>query len=252
MLVPAALEALFPGRIDLGIGRAPGADPAASSALRWSRNIAEDDFPERLNELIMFETRGFPEGHAFHSVYAMPTEVPLPPIWLLGSSDYSADHAASVGTGFSFAHHFTSYDAVTAMVAYREKFRSSRWRTKPHAILTVHVVCADTDEESEHLVATSDLNYIRSARGEYLPLSSPEEALAHAYAPGDSERIRTSRARLFVGSPERVYRQLVPLIESTKADELMITTMIYDHGARRRSYELIAKRFGQAMPAGQL
>src|SRR5882672_840751 len=140
------LEALFPGRIDLGLGRAPGTDPVTSYALRRRQDIAaDDDFLERFQELLLLETRGFPATHPFNSVYAMPKETPLPPIWLLGSSGYSAELAAAVGAGFSFAHHFAGYDAVAAMRAYRNKFQPSAWRERPAAILAVHVVCADTD-----------------------------------------------------------------------------------------------------------
>jgi luciferase family oxidoreductase group 1 len=243
------LEALFPSRIDLGVGRAPYTDPVTCNALRRQQNVSEDDFLERFQELILLETRGFPEGHPFNIVHAMPTGVPLPPIWLLGSSAYSAELAAAVGIGFAFAHHFSEYDAAAAMRAYRDKFRPSQWREQPSAILAVHIVCAETCVEAEHLAATCDLNYVRSARGEYLPLESPEEALAYAYAPVDRERIRESRARLFVGRPATVHSQLAPLIAATKADELMITSMIYDHAARRRSYELMAEEFGLAVPA---
>src|SRR5258705_9103655 len=116
------LEALFPGRIDLGIGRAPGTDPVTSYALRrrQDQNTApDDDFLERFQELILFERRGFPEGHPFNAVYAMPKDIALPPIWLLGSSGYSAQLAAMVGMGFSFAHHFSDHDAVAPMLGYR-------------------------------------------------------------------------------------------------------------------------------------
>jgi luciferase family oxidoreductase group 1 len=239
------LEALFPGRIDLGIGRAPGTDPVTSYALRRRQNVAEDDdFLERFQELLLLETRGFPATHAFHSVYAMPKETPLPPIWLLGSSRYSAELAAAVGAGFSFAHHFAGYDAVAAMRSYRDKFQPSVWRERPAAILAVHVVCSDTDAEAETIAATVDLNFVRRARGEYLPLASPQEALAHGYSPADRERIRLNRARLFVGSAPTVKELLAPLFEATQADEVMITSMIYDHAARRHSYELMAQAFG--------
>jgi len=237
------LEALFPGRIDLGIGRAAGTDPVTSKALRW-QGVTEGDFLQRFQELIMLETRKFPEVHPLQTVHAVPTGVPLPPIWLLGSSGYSADLAATAGTGLSFAHHLAKYDAATAMRAYRDKFRPSQWSKRANAILTVHVVCAETDAEAERLAATYDLTYARASRGEYLPLASPEEALAHAYAPGDREQIQRNRARMFVGSPATIHDQLVPLIKATQADELMVSSMIYDHDARRRSYELIAQRFG--------
>ena len=238
------LEALYPGRIDLGLGRAPGTDPATSYMLRRRQGISEeDDFLERFNELMLLETRGFPAGHPFHNVRAMPSDVPLPPIFLLGSSDYSAQLAGQIGAAFSFAHHFANFDAAEAMRLYRDNFKPSPSHGKPYAILATHVVCADTDAEAERLAATVDLNIVRRAKGEYLPLASPEEAAAYEYSPVDRARIAQNRARLSVGTPATVKARLSPLIEATKADELMITTMIFDHQARKRSYELLAPIF---------
>ncbi len=238
------LEALFPGRIDLGIGRAPGTDPVTSYALRRRQETAgDDDFLERFQELILFEREGFPEGHPFRNVHAMPRDIALPPIWLLGSSGYSAELAAAIGAGFAFAHHFASHDALSAMLSYREHFKPSATLARPHAILACAVVCADGDAEAERLAATIDLNWVRRARGEYLPLASPDEALQYTYAPIDRERIAHHRARLFVGTPATALARLQPLIEATQADEVMVTTMIYDHAARRHSYELLAQAF---------
>jgi luciferase family oxidoreductase group 1 len=244
------LEALFPGRIDLGLGRAPGTDPVTSYALRRHQGN-EDDFLERFQELMLLESRGFPDGHPFSRIVAMPSDVPLPPIWLLGSSDYSAELAAAVGAGFSFAHHFASHDAAAAMCSYRERFRPSPQRERPYAILAIAAIAAETDEGAERLASTVDLNWVRRARGEYLPLASPEEALSYPYSPIDRERIAANRARLFVGKPATVRERLQPLIAATKADEVMITTMIYDHGARRCSYELLAEEFGLSSNAAQ-
>jgi len=238
------LEALFPGRIDLGLGRAPGTDPATSYALRRRQGISEeDDFLDRFNELMLLETRGFPAGHPFHNVRAMPSDVKLPPIYLLGSSDYSAQLAGHIGAAFSFAHHFANFDAAEAMQLYRDNFKPSPSHDRPYAILATHVVCADTDQEAERLAATVDLNIVRRAKGEFLPLASPDDAINYDYTPVDRARIAQNRTRLSVGSPEMVKAKLMPLIESTKADELMVTTMLFDHTARKRSYELLAKAF---------
>jgi luciferase family oxidoreductase group 1 len=239
------LEALYPGRIDLGLGRAPGTDPATSYALRRRQGInEEDDFLERFQELMLLETRGFPAGHPFHNVRAMPADVPLPPIYLLGSSDYSAQLAGQIGAAFAFAHHFASFPADEAMRLYRDSFRPSVSHDKPHAILGTQVMVADTDEEAERLALTFDLNTVRRAKGEYLPLASPEEAAAFDYTPVDRARVAQGRNRISVGSPKTVREKLMPLIEATKADELMATSMIFDHTARRRSYELLAQAFG--------
>jgi luciferase family oxidoreductase group 1 len=238
------LEALFPGRIDLGLGRAPGTDPITSVALRRRQDVRDDDdFLERFQELMLIEGRGFPEGHPFQNIRAMPADVPLPPISLLGSSGYSAELAAAIGAGFAFAHHFATHDAVAAMTGYRAHFKPSPALARPHAILGVAVVAADTDAEAERLASTVDLNFVRRAKGEYLPLASPDEAAAYDYSPIDRERVRQGRARLFVGAPKTILARLLPFIAATQADEVMITTMIYDHAARRHSYELMAQAF---------
>jgi luciferase family oxidoreductase group 1 len=239
------LEALFPGRIDLGLGRAPGTDPVTSIALRRRQEIRDDDdFLERFQELLLLEQQGFPDGHPFRNVRAMPADVALPPIYLLGSSGYSAELAAAIGAGFAFAHHFADYDAVAALTSYREHFKPSSTRTRPHAILTIAAVCADTDAQAQRLASTIDLNFVRRAKGEYLPLASPEEATSYSYSPMDRERIAANRRRLFVGTATAIRERLLSFVEQTKADEVMITTMVFDHAARRHSYELLAAAFG--------
>jgi luciferase family oxidoreductase group 1 len=238
------LEALFPGRIDLGLGRAPGTDPVTSYALRRRQDAGgDDDFLERFQELVLFENSAFPQGHPFRSVRAMPQDVALPPIWLLGSSGYSAQLAAMVGAGFAFAHHFADHDAAAAMLSYRDQFRPSPARSSPYAIFACAVVCADSDAEAERLASTIDLNFVRRSRGEYLPLASPEEAAAYPYSPAERGLIARNRARLFAGAPSKVRAELAAMIAATKADEVMITTMLYDHAARRHSYELLADAF---------
>src|ERR1700710_1230107 len=141
------LEALFPGRIDLGLGRAPGTDGATAYALRSRLDRREgDDFLERLHELILWETRDFPAGHPFNNVVAMPDDVPLPPIWVLGSARYPSELAAQVGMGFAFAHHFASHDAFAAMTNYHARFKKEGgWTATPHGILAVAAVAAETD-----------------------------------------------------------------------------------------------------------
>ncbi|GAC1329536.1 MAG: LLM class flavin-dependent oxidoreductase [Beijerinckiaceae bacterium] len=239
-----ALEALFPGRIDLGLGRAPGTDGVTAMALRRRQDPREgDDFLERLQELVLWETGGWPPNHPFRSIVAMPSDVHLPPLWLLGSSDYSAALAGRIGMGFAFAHHFATYDAVAAMKSYRAGFTPSGWSARPHAILAIAVIAAETDAEAERLAASMDLNWLRRAHGEYRPLPSPEEAQAYPYTAADRARMRASRERLFVGTPATIEARLAPLIEATQADELMITSAIFDHAARRRSYELLAEAF---------
>ena len=238
------LEALFPGRIDLGLGRAPGTDPATAYALRARLDGRDgDDFLERLTELMLWETRNFPEGHPFNRVIAMPSDAPLPPIFLLGSSDYSADLSAQIGMGFAFAHHFASYDAVEALTHYRARFKPSPVRATPWAILAVAAIVAETDAEADRIASSMDLNRLRRDRGQYLPLPSPEEALAYPYTDADRAMIARSRRRLFVGSPATVLNKLRGMIEASQADEVMVTSSIYDHDLRKRSYSLLAEAF---------
>jgi luciferase family oxidoreductase group 1 len=239
------LEALFPGRIDLGLGRAPGTDGVTAYALRNRLEVRPgDDFLERLQELMLWETREFPPDHPFNKVVAMPDDTPLPPLWLLGSSDYSAQLAAQVGMGFAFAHHFASFDAVVALTHYRTHFRPSRWRQTPHSILGVAIVATPTDAEAEELAMSMDLNRLQRERGAYLPIPSIAEAKAYPYTEADRAIIARNRAKLFVGSPATVMSRLMPLIEESQADEVMVTSAIYDHDARKRSYGLLAEAFG--------
>ena len=244
------LEALFPGRVDLGLGRAPGTDGATAHALRGRLDRREgDEFLERLHELTLWETRAFPPGHPYNNVVAMPDDTPLPPIWLLGSSDYSSELAAQVGMGFAFAHHFATYDAVAAMTNYRAHFEPSLWRATPHAILAVAVVAAESDAEAERLASSMDLNRLLRDRGQYRPLPSIEEALVYPYGEAERAAIARNRSRLFVGSPATVMQKLQPMIVASQADELMVITAIYDHDARKKSYSLLADAFGLASKA---
>ncbi|HEX2643439.1 MAG TPA: LLM class flavin-dependent oxidoreductase [Thermoanaerobaculia bacterium] len=240
------LEALHPGRIDLGLGRAPGTDPVTSQALR---PFDAEQFPAQIAELIAFSRGEMPEGHPFRSVRVIPEDVELPPIYLLGSSGATARLAGSLGMGYSFARHFSPTPPEPAFRAYREAFRPSKAFPKPHAILGVSVVCADTDERARFLSATLDLSWVRLRTGRPSPLASPEEALAYPYTPEERAAVRGYRALHCVGSPETVRAQLEKLIEETGADELMITTMIYSQEERLRSYELVAEAFRGA-PAG--
>ena len=241
------LEALFPGRIDLGLGRAPGTDGVTAMALR--RHLDDrpgDDFLEKLQELILWETGGFPEGHPFRRVAAMPTDVHLPPIWLLGSSGYSARLSAQVGMGFAFAHHFATHDVYDAMLTYKNAFTASVWMDRPWAILAVAAVIGETEEEAERLASSQDLNRLKRDRGEFGPLPSAEEAAAYPYSEAERQMIRRNRERLFVGTPEAVAARLSEFARSTKADEVMVTSAIHDQEARKRSYSMLIEAVGRS------
>lgn len=240
------LEALFPGRIDLGLGRAPGTDGVTAVALRrHQEKRGGDDFLEKFQELILWESGGFPDNHPFRRVSAMPSDVRLPPMWLLGSSGYSARLAAEVGLGFAFAHHFAQHDVGDAMGAYRAGFKPGAWRTTPWAILAVSAIVADTADEAERLASSQDLSWLRRARGEYGPMPSVEEAARETYGPAEREQIRRNRERMFVGTPDAVRERLGAFASTMRADEIMITSAVHDQEARRRSYALMADVFRQ-------
>ncbi len=171
------LEALHPGRIDLGLGRAPGTDSLTALALRRSREaLSADDFPQRLDELLAFLDGGFPENHPFQQVRAMPDDVPPPDVWLLGSSDFSSQLAAHLGVGFAFAHHINPLPAVRALREYQDNFHPSARMAKPEAILGVSVVCAETDEKAELLARPLELTLLRFRQGRSARFPSVAEA----------------------------------------------------------------------------
>ncbi len=251
------LEALHPGRIDLGLGRAPGTDTLTALALRRSREaLSADDFPQRLEELLLFlgapHTDGgdgtqsgvFSEAHPFQQIRAMPDDVEPPEVWLLGSSDFSSHLAAQLGLGFAFAHHINPLPAVRALREYQDQFRPSARLTQPRAILAVSVVCAETDEEAEILARPLELTLLRFRQGKSARFPSVEEASNYPYTPEDREIIHYNRQRTFIGSPESVRARLSELAAQAGVEEIMVTTMMHRHADRRRSYELLAQAFG--------
>jgi luciferase family oxidoreductase group 1 len=237
------LEALHPGRIDLGIGRAPGTDGVTAMALRRSAAPGADDFPAQLGELLAYAGGGFPAGHPFESVRAVPADVPVPPIWILGSSEYGAQVAAALGVGFAFARHLNPRGAEGIMHAYREAFRPSPDLEEPRAILAVSAIVAESPEVADELASSMGLGLIRLRSGRPSPLPSPEEAAAHDYTPGELDQLRRYRRAQVLGDAEGVRDELAGLAARTAADEVMVMTTVHDHAARRRSYELLAGAF---------
>lgn len=235
------LEALHPGRIDLGIGRAPGTDPATVQALR---PFDAQRFPELLGEMTALSRREFPEDHPFHRIRVVPADVELPPIWLLGSSGASARLAGRLGMGYSFARHFSHTSPLPAIQAYREAFRPSPRFPAPHMILAVSAVCAETAEHAERLASSMDLAWVRLQRGKFGALPTPDEALAYPYTPQERAVVRSYRELTFVGTPESLRARISALVAETGADEVMVTSTIYDHADRLRSFELLADAFG--------
>ena len=165
----------------------------------------------------------------------------LPPLFLLGSSDYSAQLAGEIGCGFGFAQHFSGMPAEAPMLAYRRLFRPTRLGAQPHAILAVAAICAATDAEAERLAASARLSTLRRERGEYRPLPSLAEALAYPYSDAERAQIERGRDRLHVGGPETLRARLADMAARTEADELMIVTAIPDQEARREAYTLLAR-----------
>jgi len=239
------LESLHPGRIDLGLGRAPGSDQLTALAMRRSRDaVVADDFAEQYAELRAFADGTFPADHAFRNVHAVPEDVPLPPVWMLGSSDFGARFAAHIGVGFAFAHHFSPQYTMPAMHLYRSNFRPSAAMPAPHSILTVSVYCAEDAAEAERLAAPHQLSWVRLRSNRPSKLPSPEEALSYPYTPEEKRLAESARRNQIVGTPETVKAEIERLAGETAASEVMITSMIHDHAARLLSYELVAQAFG--------
>jgi luciferase family oxidoreductase group 1 len=246
------LEALYPGRIDLGIGRAPGTDQLTALALRRSREaLLADDFQSQLAEMLAFDNADFPEDHPFRAITAVPFGVQLPPLWLLGSSDYSAQVSAMLGCGFAFARHINPDGAEEAIQLYKERFSPSADLPQPRAIVAVAVICADTEEAADRLARSADLSFLRLRSGKPGLFPSVEEAEAYPYTELERAPARAGRSRYVLGTPERVKAGLDAIVAATGADEVMVTTMVHDHAARLRSFELLAAAFGlphTAMP----
>jgi luciferase family oxidoreductase group 1 len=239
------LEALHPGRIDLGIGRAPGTDPVTAMALRRAAmSLSADEFPEELGALLGFFSGTFPDEHPYTRITAVPGRGYRPAIWLLGSSDYSARLAGRLGWPFSFAHHFAAANTLPALAAYRAEFRPSSDLDEPYAMVAVAVICAPTDEEARWLAGSSRLAFLRLRSGRPGTFPTPEEAAGYQFTPAEREFVRSWTSSLIVGDPAHVRARLEELGATTNADELMITTMVHGHAERLRSYELVANEFG--------
>jgi luciferase family oxidoreductase group 1 len=237
------LEALFPGRIDLGLGRAPGGDLLTAQALSDGQYSAADRFAEQVQDLIGFLDDALPADHAFARVKAMPAGPAAPPIWLLGSSDYSGALAAALGLRFAFAHFISAQGGDAVMRAYKARFQASAREAAPHAVVCVFVICAETAAEAERLAACVDLRRLHMAQGLNTPIPTLAQAEAQKYSPRELDYIRSQRVRAVIGDPRRVREQLLQLREQFDADEIMILTITGDYASRLRSYELLAREF---------
>ena len=240
------LEAIAPGRIDLGVGRAPGSDQRTAFALNPLADSAAENFPAQVRDLLAW-VRGeeLVEGHPFRSVIAQPAGPTEPEIWVLGSSDYGAQVAAYFGLPYCFAHFITDGRGVEpALAAYRAQYRPSARHPTPHAALCVWAVAAGTEAEAARLFASRALQRLRRDRGEFTPLPSPEEALAEEHSESERLRIERMRARAFWGTPGQVGAKLRATAAEHEVEEIAVLTTVHDSEARRRSYALLAREFG--------
>jgi luciferase family oxidoreductase group 1 len=229
------LEALHPGRVDLGLGRAPGTDGYTAAALRHRIDGGGgDDFPDQLIELLAYF-----DGRVEH-ITATPGEGDRPDIWLLGSSGYSAELAGYLGLPFAFARHFSARNTLPALQLYRDRFRPSARLEQPYAMVCTGIVCADTSEAAERIVASSRLSILNLRRGRPGRLPSPDEALAHTFTEQERAVVDEHMAGYIVGDPEAVRAGVDELLAATAANELMVSTSAFHHADRRRSFELVA------------
>lgn len=232
------LEAMYPGRIDLGLGRAPGSDQATAYALRRTLQSSGEDFPDQLAEL-----RGFFEYNPTARVRAIPGEGQDIPIWLLGSSGFSAQLAAREGLPFSFASHFAPAYTMQALQLYHQNFRPSKDLKEPYVMIGINVIAADTDELAQRLATSQQQQFLSLARGMPTAFKPPIDDIDAVW----SEREKASIAKTLdsrstiVGSPETVKRKLESFLNETKANEFIISSAIFNHEDRLRSYEIVAE-----------
>jgi luciferase family oxidoreductase group 1 len=238
------LETLFPGRIDLGIGRAPGSDQLTARALQAGpMPFPTEQFGVQVRDLIGFLGNALPAEHPFARVRAQPAGLTSPELWLLGSSDQSAALAAYFGCAFSFAHFINNHGGEEVMAMYRQHFRPSEAMPRPVGNIGVFALCADTEEEAGHLAKSRELWLLRLYRGETGPYPTPEEAERAVYSDRDRAILEYSRGRIIAGRPERVREQLEALGRLYDVDEFVVVTICHDFRARLHSYELLAKAF---------
>ncbi|HEX4451365.1 MAG TPA: LLM class flavin-dependent oxidoreductase [Kofleriaceae bacterium] len=230
------LEALAPGRIDLGLGRAPGTDPIASAALRRT----DTDVNSQLAEVLAFERGEFPASHPFAKIEPMPADVSSGDLWMLGSTLAGASIAAQIGVRYAFAGHFAMRHAVDAIAHYRAVYEPSTRQPKPYAMLAVTAVCAPSDDEAIRMAAPLRVAIVKNRTGRRAPIVSIDEALAYRFAPEEQAIADEFFEGAIIGSPETVARGLRALAERTGADELMLSALLPDLAMRTRSLQLIA------------
>jgi luciferase family oxidoreductase group 1 len=234
------LESMYPGRIDLGLGRAPGSDQPAMRAIRRGLGSDGSDFPEQLSEL-----RSYLDPSSFDSrppgVRAIPGEGLTIPIWLLGSSGFSAQLAGQLGLPFAFASHFAPDYILPALHLYRSNFRPSEVLDKPYAMIGLNIIAADTVEEAQRLATSQQLQFLNIIRGRTGQLSPPVENMDTLWAPHEKAHLQKMQTYSIVGDKTVLRDKLEFFLKETEADEFIVAAQIYDHQARLRSYELLAE-----------
>ena len=239
------LEALYPGRIDLGIGRAPGSDQLTAIALQHGPGaLGIDQFPNQIADLLAFLEGRMPSEHPFSRIRVMPAGDTNPEVWLLGSSDQSAIFAAYFGCPFSFAHFISDESGPAIMEAYRQRFRPSPRLAAAQGSIGVFVICAEDAAEARRLAASRDLWRLRQRRGILAPFPPPGDALAYPYSEAELRELTYHRRRQVVGTPDEVKARLTALAESYGVGEVVVLTICHDFAARKRSYALLADAFG--------
>ncbi|OAO89067.1 hypothetical protein AXX17_ATUG04890 [Arabidopsis thaliana] len=239
------LEALHPGRIDVGLGRAPGGMPISTRALQEGKVSHIDNYPQQVADLIGYLHDSLPERHRFKGLVASPAIPTAPDLWLLGSSYGSAVIAAEIGAAYAYAQFFGVPDSEVSVQAYKERFQPSALNDKPRLLAAVYVICADTEEEAERLASSTDLFFHSLESGRLLDrFPSVETAQAYPYTDYDLARIQAGRHRRIVGTPEQVKSRMEAMSERLGIEEFMVVTVTHNFEARLRSYELVAQAFG--------
>lgn len=230
------LNSLFPGRVDLGMGRAPGTDQKTALALRRNPEaLAADDYPELIAELLAYDDGTIPAGHPFAGIVPIPADGVLPPIWLLGSSGFSGQLAAEMGLGFSFASHINRSAAVQAMNTYRDRFQPSRRYSEPHAILAVSLIIGDTEEHARELMEIAEVQLWRLLTNQQAPAPTLEEARAVKLNHLQRLQMSSMTANMIVGDAKTATAEIRALVESTRAVEVMIAPILASQDDRLRT-----------------
>ncbi len=239
------LETLYPGRIDLGVGRAPGSDQITDQALSVGPgSLGPQHYPQQVRDMIAWLHDAMPDDHPFAKVRAMPAGPGAPEVWLLGSSDQSAAVAAYFGAPFSFAHFIMGEGGSDAMEFYRQNFQPSDINPEPQGSVGIFVICAETDEEAEELMIVRDLSSVLQRTGRGGPVPTIEEARAYEYSPQEEQLRLYNRQRFIWGAPDRVKEKIEVLADAYKVDEFVVLTICPTFEARCRSYTLLADAFG--------